>query len=78
MKHVFCIFVFVEICCAFLGSSYADEPTVTLTQKEIQSIIAIESEKAVDAYRSRQSDLMISAKDAYEKINHAFAPKSEK
>ena len=48
-------------------------PTVTLTQPELSAIINAEASKAVANFAAQQE--AAKAKDAYAKINEAFAPK---
>ena len=48
-------------------------PTVTLTQPELSAIINAEAAKAVANFAAQQE--AAKAKDAYAKVNEAFAPK---
>lgn len=50
----------------------ADEPTVTLTQGELQALIDAESAKAVAGYVAQSE--YAKAKSAFAKVNAAFAP----
>ena len=62
---------------AFAASeAYAADalPTVTLTQPELTAIINAEASKAVANFAAQQE--IAKAKDAYAKVNEAFAPKS--
>ncbi len=60
----------------FAFSAFAADapPTVTLTQPELSAIINAEASKAVANFAAQQE--AAKAKDAYEKVNEAFAPKS--
>ena len=48
-------------------------PTVTLTQPEVSAIINAEASKAIANFAVQQE--AAKAKDAYTKVNAAFAPK---
>ena len=59
----------------FVSSAFAADapPTVTLTQPELSAIINAEASKAVANFAAQQE--VTKAKDAYAKINEAFASK---
>lgn len=58
------------------GAFAADAPpTVTLTQPELSAIINAEASKAVANFAAQQE--AAKAKDAYAKVNEAFAPKPQ-
>lgn len=71
-----CVFV-LALALLFPTSGFAENavtsPTVTLTQSELQALIDAEATKAVTAYITQQE--AAKAKDAYAKIQAAFAPK---
>jgi hypothetical protein len=48
--------------------AFAEEPTVTLTQPELQALVAAETAKALASYNGQ------AAQAVYDKIKKAFAP----
>lgn len=57
------------------STAFADEPTVTLTQPELQTYVNAEATKAVANYAAAQE--AAKAQNAYKKIQSAFAPKPQ-
>ena len=55
---------------ALTSAAVADEPTVTLTQKELELYLSVKEDFAVTNYIRQQNQLR--AKDVLEKINKAF------
>ena len=59
----------IAILTAFVAPALADEPTVSLTQAELQAIVKAESTKAIAQYEAS------SANSVYKKLQAAFAPR---